>query len=97
MRDVIQDPGHFLAGIAAIIRRSSGVYLLLRRSSDRDVGAGVWECVTGRVNQGEGFEEALHREVTEETGLRITIETFIGLSHFYRGEASPENLSDRAG
>ena len=32
MPDVIQDPGRFLAGIAALIRNRSGEYLLLRRS-----------------------------------------------------------------
>ena len=91
MPDVIQNPGRFLAGIAAMIRKPSGEYLLLRRSPDRDVGADVWECATGRVNQGEGFEEALHREVAEETGLQVRIEAFIGLSYFYRGASIPEN------
>ena len=51
----------------------------------------MWEPVTGRVNQGEGFEEALHREVAEETGLNVRIDTFIGLSHFFRGEPVSAN------
>ena len=89
--DKLQNPGQFLAGIAALVRKSSGEYLLLKRSPTRDVGAGVWEPVTGRVNQGEGFEEALHREVAEETGLSVRIDTFIGLSHFFRGDPAPAN------
>ena len=88
---VVQNPGRFLAGVAALIRKPSEEILLLRRSPDRDVGSGVWECVTGRVNQGEGFEDALHREVAEETGLTVQIDAFIGLSHFHRGEPSPAN------
>jgi len=87
----IQEPGRFLAGIAGLIQNRKGAYLLMKRASSRDFGSGVWECVTGRVNQGEGFEEALHREVAEETGLRVHIETIVGLSHFYRGNADPEN------
>ena len=47
--------------------------------------------MTGRVNQGESIEQALHREVQEETGLRVEIETFVGLSYFYRGDPVPEN------
>ena len=86
-----QNPGRFLAGVAGLIRNDAGHYLLLRRVTGRDFGAEVWECATGRVNQGEGFEEALHREVMEETGLRVKIECIVGLSHFYRGERTPEN------
>ena len=85
------EPGRFLAGIAALIRNTKGEYLLLKRSSMRDFGADVWECVTGRVNQGESFETALHREAREETGLSVRIEGLVGLSHVYRGETVPEN------
>ncbi|NKB72356.1 MAG: NUDIX domain-containing protein [Candidatus Latescibacteria bacterium] len=85
-------PGRFLAGIGALIRCSSSQrYLFLKRAPTKDVGAGLWECVTGRVDQGEGFEEALHREVDEETGLAVQIDFIIGTSHFYRGPTRPDN------
>ena len=89
--DSIQNPGYILAGVAGLIRNSAGDYLMMKRVTDRDFGSEVWECVTGRVNQGEGFEEALHREVMEETGLHVRIEAIVGLSHFYRGERIQEN------
>ena len=57
----------------------------------KDFGADNWECVTGRVDQGEGFEEALYREVREEIGLEVQVEFIIGTSHFYRGAPVPEN------
>lgn len=83
--------GRFLGGIMALVRElENGRYLLLQRASSKDVGAGTWECVTGRVDQGEGFEEALYREVTEEIGIRPQIEFILGTTHFYRGPASPE-------
>jgi 8-oxo-dGTP diphosphatase len=85
------EPGHFLVGIASLIRDADDRYLLLRRAEERDVGGGVWECVTGRVDQGESVEAALHREVAEETGLTVHLEGIIGLSHFYRGEERAEN------
>jgi 8-oxo-dGTP diphosphatase len=91
MTEKQHSPGRFLAGIAGLIRDGQGQYLMLRREAARDFGGEVWECVTGRVNQGEGFEEALYREVMEETGLRVKIESIVGLSHFYRGERIPEN------
>ena len=75
-------PGRFLAGVAALIRNERQEYLMMKRDPERDFGGGVWECVTGRVDQGEGFEDALHREVMEETGLCVKIETIVGTSHF---------------
>lgn len=84
--------GHFLAGIAALIYNpATAQYLLLRRAGSKDFGAGAWECVTGRVDQGESFSQAFQREVREEIGVEVHLEFFIATTHFYRGEATPEN------
>lgn len=84
--------GRFQAGIAAVIwYPPADSYLLLRRVAHRDFGAGEWECVTGRVNQGESFEQALHREVWEEIQAKVAIEFIIGTTHFYRGAEHPDN------
>jgi 8-oxo-dGTP diphosphatase len=84
--------GRFYAMIGALIRDpDSGKYLILRRSAEKDVAAGAWECVTGRVDQGEGFPEALQREVYEEIKVQIQPEFILRTAHFYRGEAIPEN------
>jgi len=84
--------GRFYAGIAAVIRSpETGQYLLLRRSKHKDFGSGVWECVTGRVDQGEGFDDALHREVHEELGVEVQVEHILGTTHFYRGAPNPDN------
>lgn len=84
--------GRFIAGIGALIwDPGEGNYLLLRRSSEKDFAAGAWECITGRVDQGESFEGALHREVKEEIGVKVRPLFLIGTTHFYRGEPRPEN------
>jgi 8-oxo-dGTP diphosphatase len=84
--------GKFMGGIAAIIYDSANnTYLLLKRAATKAAGANEWESVTGRVDQGESFEQALHREVYEELHTTVTIEFLIGTSHFYRGAATPEN------
>ena len=83
---------HFLAGIAAAIwSPESEHYLLLHRSKNKDFGAGIWECLTGRVDQGEGFEQALHREIREELGVSAQAVALLGTTHFYRGATSAEN------
>ena len=84
--------GRFLCGIAALIwDPATDQYLLLRRSASKDFGARAWECPTGRVDQGESFTAALHREVREEIGAAVQIEFIIATTHFYRGPEAPEN------
>lgn len=84
--------GRFQCGIAALIHHApTGTYALMRRSSGRDFGGGEWECVTGRVDQGESFERAVHREVAEELGASVRIDFIVGTSHFYRGPVADEN------
>ena len=84
--------GRFCGAIGALLwYPPDNTYLLMRRALDKDFGGGVWECITGRVDQGEGFEDALRREVAEEVGVDIQIEFIVGTTHFYRGKAKPEN------
>ena len=63
-----------LAVSGAIFR--DGKVLLVRRS--RSPGNGFYSFPGGRVEFGESLETALHREVDEETGLRIEILEFAG-------------------
>ena len=72
-------------------RRSDGRYLLLRRSPDKDFAAGEWETGSGRLDQGEGFADAVLRESMEELGTEVRIECILGTTHFYRGEPTPDN------
>ncbi len=84
--------GRFLGGVAALIwNEQNGQYLLLRRAEQRDFAAGSWECVTGRVDQGESFEQAVKREVREEISAEIQIEFIIATAHFFRGSEIEEN------
>ncbi len=84
--------GRFLAGIGALIwDPQADAYLILRRAASKDFAGGMWECVTGRVDQGESYLDALQREIYEETGISARIACFLGVTHFYRGESLPEN------
>ncbi len=84
--------GSFRAGIAALIwDPDRGAYLMLKRAAEKDFSPGAWECVTGRLDQGEGFESALHREVREEVGLAVQPDFIIGTTHFYRGPRDRAN------
>ena len=54
---------------AIIYNKGLNRLLLLRRCDSDEVGAGTWENVGGNFEDGETPEEALCREVREETGI----------------------------
>ena len=67
-------PSHPQLAVSAVIFRD-GRILLVKRA--RSPGKGFYSLPGGRVEFGESLHTALHREVDEETGLRIEI---IGLA-----------------
>lgn len=84
--------GKFLGGVGVMIYNpQNNTYLMLQRASTKDVSPNKWECVTGRVDQGEGFETAVLREAQEEIGVAVQLDMLIGTTHFYRGEPIPDN------
>lgn len=61
----------------AIVRAPAG--LLLTALSERTNAAGLWSLPGGGVDPGETPEQALHREVFEETGQRIQLGGLLGV------------------
>lgn len=63
---------HSLA-VRAFLKNENGEVLLLQRSLRSATNAGRWELPGGKVDAGERFDDALHREILEETGLEIAL------------------------
>ena len=61
----------FVVAVAVVVQHEGRV-LALRRAPTSDVGAGIWETVSGRVEAGESLEAAALREVEEECGLVLS-------------------------
>lgn len=66
-----------------------GRMLSMRRAPTQEAGPGLWEGVSGRVRPGEDPIAAAHREVAEETGLRVQInpQPIIAYAALRKGEA----------
>ena len=57
-----------------IFNKNHNRILLIQRSNDDPIGANTWENAGGNIEYGEKPEEAIKREIREETGItEITI------------------------
>jgi ADP-ribose pyrophosphatase YjhB (NUDIX family) len=62
--------------VGAVIADAGGRLLLIRRRNEP--GAGLWSLAGGRIEAGETDQEAVVREVREETSLTVTCGRLLG-------------------
>ncbi len=67
-------PSRVEAGVAAVVLDADGRVLLGLRADN-----GMWGLPSGHVEPGESIEQAVVREVREETGLHVRVERLIGV------------------
>lgn len=66
-----------------------GRILLLKRSDFETTGAGEWEFPGGRIKFGESPENALEREIYEETGLNVKVKK---ITHMHQALLFPKSV-----
>lgn len=90
--------------IHAYIYTPDGMFLIQRRSLEKQYFPGIWDITCGAADHGESSLEAAIREVREELGLDVSDfeAEFVGISHcydcvnhvyFFKGEFTLEDLS----
>lgn len=65
-------PGDFHLTVLGVLRRPDGTYLITRRRMDKEWAPGYWEVPGGGVRAGESAEDAVKREILEETGVDVS-------------------------
>jgi len=68
----------FVLSCKVLVWNDDGECLLLRRSAASKNNKGKWDLPGGKADAGETFDEALRREVAEETGLSILLDGVAG-------------------
>jgi len=66
-----------LVAVDAVVMRPDGSVVLVKRA--KEPFKGFWALPGGFVEYGERVEEAIKREVREETGLEIAVEGLVGV------------------
>ena len=93
--DQVDDsPPRVVACVGAVVRDAEGAFLLVRRA--RDPQAGRWSLPGGRVEPGETLEEALAREVWEETGYEVAVGGLVGTVSIPAAENTVYVVADHA-
>lgn len=64
--------GEYHLSVLGVIQRPDGKYLITKRAADKAWAPGWWEVSGGAAIAGETSEEAVKREILEETGLDVT-------------------------
>jgi 8-oxo-dGTP diphosphatase len=72
--------GRVVQCVGALIKDSAGRLLLIRRG--HEPGAGLWSLPGGRIEPGESDQQAVVREIAEETGLIVTCGILAGTATF---------------
>jgi 8-oxo-dGTP diphosphatase len=76
----------------AVIRDKAGRLLLIRRG--HEPGAGLWSLPGGRIEPGETDQQAVVREVLEETGLRVECGRLLGRAELAGPDGAVIDVSD---
>ena len=70
--DFTMKDGDYHLTVLGVICRPDGKYLITQRAMDKHWAAGWWEVSGGGVQAGETSQQAVIREVKEETGLDVS-------------------------
>lgn len=72
-------------GAYGVLTRQHGgrTQLLLTRISPTDYGAGMWTLPGGGIDHGEHPDDAVVREVYEETSLRVTVRNVVTVTNLH--------------
>ncbi|MCD2435848.1 NUDIX hydrolase [Acidaminococcus sp. NSJ-142] len=85
----MQDGDYHLT-VLALVKTPEGRLLITQRKADKEWAPLKWEIPGGGVRAGETSEEAVLREVQEETGLKVLKEQG-KLIHTYRNDSPEEH------
>jgi 8-oxo-dGTP diphosphatase len=80
--------------VGAVIKDAGGRLLLIKRRNEP--GAGLWSLPGGRIEPAETDEQAVVREILEETGLRVSVGPLVGAVEWPGRDGAVVDIRDYA-
>lgn len=84
--------GRRVPAVGAVVVDDAGRLLLVLRG--REPAAGRWSIPGGKVDAGERHEDAVRREVREETGLDVAVGDYLGVVERPTGDGGVFEIHD---
>jgi 8-oxo-dGTP diphosphatase len=78
--------------VGAVIKDAAGRLLLIKRG--HEPGAGLWSLPGGRIEPGETDQQAVTREILEETGLQVACGRLVGTAELPGLDGAVVDVSD---
>jgi 8-oxo-dGTP diphosphatase len=78
--------------VGAVIKDADGRLLLIKRG--HEPGAGLWSLPGGRIEPGETDEQAVRREIREETNLTVECRRLLGRAQLPGNAGTVMEVSD---
>jgi 8-oxo-dGTP diphosphatase len=76
----------FALSVKAVVQNQAGQCLAIRRSAQSKHYAGLWDLPGGKCDPGESMEDAIAREIAEETGLHVELTRVVGSAQSDMGD-----------
>ncbi|OBZ08715.1 MULTISPECIES: (deoxy)nucleoside triphosphate pyrophosphohydrolase [Bacillales] len=80
---------------AAIIENEQRLLLIAKRRIEKSQG-GLWEFPGGKLEEEESPEACLRRELMEEMGVEIEVQTYFGINEHWYGDLQIQLIAYRA-
>lgn len=78
--------GEIVVAVKSLLLHNRRALIMHRSNADR-YGGGIWEFPGGKLEFGEGLQQAILREIQEETGLAATVQRLLYAASFQTGPA----------
>jgi 8-oxo-dGTP diphosphatase len=78
--------------VGAVIKDPAGRLLLIKRG--HEPSAGLWSLPGGRIEPGETHQQALAREILEETSLKVECVRLLGTAELPGADGTVIDVSD---
>ncbi|MCU4155389.1 NUDIX domain-containing protein [Carboxylicivirga sp. A043] len=77
---------NYIAGVGAVVLRNNKLLVI------KDKFQPGYKLPGGHIDKGETLKAALQREVLEETGVEVVLESIMNIGHFNAGQFGESNL-----